>query len=79
VFPGFVDTPMFRGNAFRHTYSLTARDAAELIYVASLKRRERLGFPAVEYAKARLAAALPPRLRDPLTRAAMRRDIEWPR
>jgi short-subunit dehydrogenase/catechol 2,3-dioxygenase-like lactoylglutathione lyase family enzyme len=71
VFPGFVDTPMFRGNAFKHTYSVAPRDAAELIYVASLGRRERLGFPATEYAKARLAALLPARLRDPLTRAAM--------
>jgi len=71
VFPGFVDTAMFRANAFKHTYSLTPRDAAERIYVASLERRERLGFPAVEYAKARLAALLPPRLRDPLTRKAM--------
>jgi short-subunit dehydrogenase/catechol 2,3-dioxygenase-like lactoylglutathione lyase family enzyme len=76
VFPGFVDTPMFRANAFRHTYSVTPRDAAELIYLATLKRRERLGFPAVEYAKARLAAMLPARLRDPLTRAAMNREIE---
>jgi short-subunit dehydrogenase/catechol 2,3-dioxygenase-like lactoylglutathione lyase family enzyme len=78
VFPGFVDTPMFRANAFRHTYSVTPRDAAELIYLATLKRRARLGFPAREYARARLAAMLPARLRDPLTRAAMNfpRDIE---
>jgi short-subunit dehydrogenase/catechol 2,3-dioxygenase-like lactoylglutathione lyase family enzyme len=78
VFPGFVDTPMFRGNAFRHTYWVTPRDAAELIYLATLKRKERLGFPAREYARARLAAMLPARLRDPLTRAAMNfpRDIE---
>ena len=62
---------MFQGNAFRHTYFVPPRDAAELIYVATLKRRERLGFPAREYAKARLAAALPARVRDPLTRAAM--------
>ena len=74
VFPGFVDTPMFRGNAFRHTYSVTPRDAAERIYLASLRRRERLGFPAVEYAKARLAALLPARIRDPITRKAM----NWP-
>jgi short-subunit dehydrogenase/predicted enzyme related to lactoylglutathione lyase len=80
VFPGFVDTPMFRGNAFKHTYSVAPRDAAELIYVATLKRRDRLGFPVVEYARARLAALLPARLRDPLTRAAMNppRDIESP-
>jgi short-subunit dehydrogenase/catechol 2,3-dioxygenase-like lactoylglutathione lyase family enzyme len=71
VFPGFVDTPMFRANAFKHPYSLTPRDAAERIYVATLERRERLGFPAVEYAKARIAALLPARLRDPLTRNAM--------
>jgi short-subunit dehydrogenase/catechol 2,3-dioxygenase-like lactoylglutathione lyase family enzyme len=71
VFPGFVDTPMFRGNAFKHTYFVPARDAAELIYMATLERRERLGFPRLEYAKARLAAALPARVRDPLTRAAM--------
>jgi len=71
VFPGFVDTPMFRGNAFKHTYSIPPREAAELIYMATLKRRERLGFPAREYVRARLAAMLPARLRDPLTRAAM--------
>jgi short-subunit dehydrogenase/catechol 2,3-dioxygenase-like lactoylglutathione lyase family enzyme len=71
VFPGFVDTPMFRANAFKHTYSLTPRDAAERIYVATLKRRERLGFPAVEYARARLASMLPARIRDPLARGAM--------
>jgi short-subunit dehydrogenase/catechol 2,3-dioxygenase-like lactoylglutathione lyase family enzyme len=71
VFPGFVDTPMFRANAFKHTYSLTPRDAAERIYLATLRRRERLGFPAIEYARARLAAMLPARIRDPLTRSAM--------
>ena len=71
VFPGFVDTPMFRANAFKHTYFVTPRDAAELIYVATLRRRDRLGFPAIEYAKARLAAALPASIRDPITRGAM--------
>ncbi len=71
VFPGFVDTPMFQANAFKHTYSLTARDAAERIYVATLRRHERLGFPAIEYARARLAALLPARIRDPLARKAM--------
>jgi short-subunit dehydrogenase len=76
VFPGFVDTPMFRANAFKHTYSLTPRDAAERIYVATLQRRERLGFPAVEYAKSRLAALLPARLRDPLTRKAMNPSLD---
>jgi short-subunit dehydrogenase/catechol 2,3-dioxygenase-like lactoylglutathione lyase family enzyme len=71
VFPGFVDTPMFRANAFKHTYRVPPRDAAELIYLATLRRREKLGFPRVEYAKARLAAMLPARIRDPITRGAM--------
>ncbi len=71
VFPGFVDTPMFRANAFKKRYSIAPRDAAERIYRATLARRETLAFPAREYAKVRLAAMLPARLRDPLTRQAM--------
>jgi short-subunit dehydrogenase len=71
VFPGFVDTPMFRANAFKHPYSIPAREAAERIYVATLRRRETVAFPALEYAKVRLAAMLPARVRDPLTRGAM--------
>ncbi|HYU59475.1 MAG TPA: SDR family NAD(P)-dependent oxidoreductase [Solirubrobacterales bacterium] len=72
VFPGFVDTEMFRQNAFRHTYSIPARDAAERIYRASLDRRPELAFPGREYAKAGVARLVPARLRDRLTRQAMR-------
>jgi short-subunit dehydrogenase/catechol 2,3-dioxygenase-like lactoylglutathione lyase family enzyme len=71
VFPGFVDTPMFRANAFKHTYSIAPRDAAERIYMATLRRRESLHFPAREHARMRLARLLPARLRDPMTRRAM--------
>ncbi len=88
VFPGFVDTPMYRANAFkkpsngtsqsrrlRHRagapYPLAPRDAAERIYMATLRRRETLAFPAREYARVRLAAMLPARIRDRLTRQAM--------
>ncbi len=88
VFPGFVDTPMFRANAFkkpsngtsqsrrlRHragtTYPIAPRDAAERIYMATLRRRETLAFPAREHARARLARALPARWRDRLTRQVM--------
>jgi short-subunit dehydrogenase len=71
VFPGFVDTPMFRANAFKHTYWIAPRDAAERIYMATLARRESLYFPAREHAKLRLARLLPARLRDPLTRGAI--------
>jgi short-subunit dehydrogenase/catechol 2,3-dioxygenase-like lactoylglutathione lyase family enzyme len=72
VFPGFIDTAMFRANAFRHTYSIPPRDAAERIYAATLERRPELSFPATERAKIALARALPPRLRDRLTRSVMR-------
>jgi NAD(P)-dependent dehydrogenase (short-subunit alcohol dehydrogenase family) len=77
VFPGFIDTPMFRANAFKKPYSIPPRDAAERIYMATLERRERLAFPLREYAKVRLAAALPARLRDPLTRRAMNPPEVW--
>ena len=77
VFPGFIDTPMFRANAFKKPYSIPPRDAAERIYMATLERRERLAFPLREYAKVRLAAALPARLRDPLTRRAMNPPAVW--
>jgi short-subunit dehydrogenase/catechol 2,3-dioxygenase-like lactoylglutathione lyase family enzyme len=87
VFPGFVDTPMFRANAFKKadassqsprsrlragiSHPIAPRDAAERIYMATLKRRESLHFPAREHAKLRLARLLPARLRDPMTRRAM--------
>jgi short-subunit dehydrogenase/catechol 2,3-dioxygenase-like lactoylglutathione lyase family enzyme len=79
VFPGFVDTPMFRANAFKHPYSIAPRDAAERIYMATLRRRETLHFPALEHAKLRLARALPARVRDRITRQAMNppADIEF--
>jgi short-subunit dehydrogenase/catechol 2,3-dioxygenase-like lactoylglutathione lyase family enzyme len=71
VFPGFVDTPMFRANAFKKPYSIPARDAAERIYMATLRRRETLAFPARQHARVRLARMLPVRLRDRLARDAM--------
>jgi short-subunit dehydrogenase/catechol 2,3-dioxygenase-like lactoylglutathione lyase family enzyme len=71
VFPGFVDTPMYRANAFKHTHALTPREAAERIYLATLARRESLYFPAHQYARVRLARLLPARLRDRMTRGAM--------
>ena len=74
VFPGFVDTPMFRANAFKHTYRIAPRDAAERIYMATLRRRESLHFPAREHAKLLLARLLPARLRDSMTRNAMNLD-----
>jgi short-subunit dehydrogenase/catechol 2,3-dioxygenase-like lactoylglutathione lyase family enzyme len=87
VFPGFVDTSMFRANAFKkpdpasHSRRLrlragtspwiAPRDAAERIYMATLARRESLYFPARQHARVRLARLLPARLRDPMTRDAM--------
>jgi hypothetical protein len=69
---------MFRQNAFKHTYSIEPRDAAERIYMATLKRRETLSFPIGERARIGLAKLLPARIRDGLTRQAMNppADIE---
>ncbi len=80
VFPGFVDTPMFRANAFKKPNWIPARDAAERIYLATLRRRETLAFPVRQHARVRMARMLPPRLRDRLTRQAMDppADIESP-
>ncbi len=74
VFPGFVDTPMFRANAFKHTYSIPAREAAEMIYSATVSRRPELHFPAREHARIRLAKLLPAKLRDRLAREAMNEE-----
>jgi short-subunit dehydrogenase/catechol 2,3-dioxygenase-like lactoylglutathione lyase family enzyme len=71
VFPGFVDTPMFRANAFKKPYSIPSRDAAERVYMATVRRRETLAFPRLEHAKLKVAALLPARVRDRLTREAM--------
>ena len=78
---------MYRANAFRKpsgaggwqrlrealgaAYPVPSRDAAERIYMATLRRRETLAFPAIEHAKLIAARALPARLRDRLTREAM--------
>jgi short-subunit dehydrogenase/catechol 2,3-dioxygenase-like lactoylglutathione lyase family enzyme len=74
VFPGFVDTPMFRANAFKHTYSIPAREAAELIYSATVNRRPELHFPAREHAKIRMGRLLPAKLRDRFAREAMNEE-----
>lgn len=87
AFPGFVDTPMYRANAFRKPrpgglrdrlrlgrgspYPIPPREAAERIYMATLKRRKAIYFPARERLKLELAGTLPARVRDALTRRAM--------
>ena len=74
VFPGFVDTPMFRHNAFKHHYALEPRDAAERIHAATLARRPTLTFPARERIRIALARLLPAGVRDRLSREAMDPD-----
>ncbi|HSJ17997.1 MAG TPA: SDR family NAD(P)-dependent oxidoreductase [Solirubrobacterales bacterium] len=74
VFPGFVDTAMFRRNAFKHPYSLEPRNAAERIHAATLARRPTLTFPARERIRIGIARLLPAAIRDRLTRDAMDPD-----
>jgi short-subunit dehydrogenase/catechol 2,3-dioxygenase-like lactoylglutathione lyase family enzyme len=74
VFPGFVDTPMFRANAFKHPDSIPPREAAERIHAAALDRRPTLHFPLRDRARIGVARLLPARVRDRLARDAMDPD-----
>ncbi len=74
VFPGFIDTTMMRGNAYKIGAKATPADAAARIHAAALARRSRLVFPRSTYLQIRLGALLPVRVRDAVARRAMRRD-----
>lgn len=74
VFPGFVDTAIMQGNAYRITSKATPADAAARIHDAVLARRPRLVFPRSKYVRIRLGNLLPVRVRDAMARRAMRRD-----
>ena len=72
VFPGFIDTPMLRDNAFDWKSALTPREAAEKIYKAILQRKPTLHFPLSTYMLLCLAKLLPVPLRDYMARKQMR-------
>jgi short-subunit dehydrogenase len=75
VFPGFIDTPMLRGNAFAVTSALAPARAAAKIYRAMRKRRPTLYFPLSTYLLLCLAKLLPVPVRDHLARAQMKRGF----
>ena len=72
VFPGFIDTPMLRGNAFDWKSALTPQQAAAKIYRAILQRKPTLHFPLSTYLLLCLAKLLPVPIRDYMARKQMR-------
>ena len=75
VFPGFIDTPMLRSNAFDWKSALSAPQAAATIHRAILKRQATLHFPLSTYLLLCLAKLLPIPLRDYMARRQMRRGF----
>ena len=70
-------TPRCSGNnAFRHTYSIPARDAAERIHRATLERDPSSASPAASTRRPGSRSSLPARIRDRLAREAMTRTLE---
>ena len=76
IFPGFIDTPMLRGNAFKAPSALRAPDAAAIIYGALRRRRAALHFPLSTYLLLCLSRLLPSALRDFIARQQMKPDFQ---
>lgn len=75
VFPGFVDTPMLRQNAFVAPRPLPPDVAAAVIHRALRRRRPTVHFPRRTYLLLCLSRALPAALRDAIARRQMRPDF----
>jgi short-subunit dehydrogenase len=73
VFPGFIDTPMLRTNAFAVKRAMTAPRAATQIYRAVLRRKPTLHFPLSTYLQICAAKLLPITLRDRIARDVMKK------
>ncbi len=71
AYPGFIDTPLMWANVYKHPYVVPLRDAAERIYLATLKRRATVHFPLRERLRIAGGGLLPARLRDHLAKDAM--------
>jgi len=75
IFPGFVDTPMLRSNAFKAPSSLRVSDAAATIYRALRRRQPTVHFPLSTYLLLSLSRLMPSRLRDFIARQQMKPDF----
>lgn len=75
IFPGFIDTPMLRGNAFKAPSSLRASSAAATIRRALLRRQPTLHFPLSTYLLLCVSRLLPSGWRDFVARLQMKPDF----
>jgi short-subunit dehydrogenase len=73
VFPGFIDTPMLRSNAFVVKSAMAPSRAAAKIYRAMLRRKPTLHFPLSTYLQICVAKLLPIALRDRIARDVMKK------
>lgn len=64
ICPGYVDTPMTRGNGFFMPLLMKPERAAQVIIHGLAKNRARIAFPFFTYAMTWLLMVLPPRLFD---------------
>ncbi|MCZ7526491.1 MAG: SDR family oxidoreductase [Acidimicrobiia bacterium] len=71
AWPGFVETPMLAGNAWKVSSPVPVGEAAARIHRAARARRARVAFPRSVLWKTRLGTLLPVRLRDRALRAVM--------
>lgn len=66
IYPGFVDTPLTRGNPFPMPFMMSVERAASIIEKGLDRRRSKIAFPWTTFLLAKLAAGLPDRLVDRL-------------
>jgi short-subunit dehydrogenase len=75
IFPGFIDTPMVHGSAFKLSGVLSADYAAARIHSAILRRQPTLHFPFWPYAQLCMAKLIPAKLRDAIARTVVKKDF----
>ena len=75
IFPGFVDTPMLRNNAFKAPSSLRVPDAAATIYRALTRRQPTVHFPLSTYLLLCLSRLMPSAVRDYIARQQMKPEF----
>lgn len=73
AFPGFLETPMVKGNAFKVSATITPKVAAEKILDAVKAKKRNLYFPFSSYLGIQILRHLPAALADLLIHTAMKK------
>jgi short-subunit dehydrogenase len=75
IFPGFIETPMVHGSAFKLSGVMPVDYAAARIHRAILLRQPILHFPFWPYVQLCMAKLIPAKLRDTIARSVVRKDF----